>query len=201
MVKEIENKKVDIKEKISPTYYSILTAEVRYSDKLSPMEKIIFSEITALSNAKGMCWASNQYFANLYNVEPTTVSEWINNLKRNSFIKINGASSKKRVITVLNTLRKKPNVDTQPKEKAEGQPSEKAEHNNTSINNIDTIVSIQESSFNSEKYFRGLVNSSNRVSSIVSVYALKKNKHKEFKTIKECNSFLFGFKQALNGIR
>lgn len=68
------------------SYYSIIPAEVRYSDKLSANEKLLFSEITALTNANGYCFASNAYFAELYKVHKITISRWISNLSKCGFI-------------------------------------------------------------------------------------------------------------------
>ena len=68
------------------SYYAIIPANVRYSDKLKPMEKLMYGEITCLANKKGYCYASNKYFAELYNVSKNTVSIWINNLVKQSFI-------------------------------------------------------------------------------------------------------------------
>ena len=65
-----------------------MTADVRYDDRLKANEKIMYSEITALSNKYGYCSASNTYFANLYNVHKDTISDWINNLKKYGYVKI-----------------------------------------------------------------------------------------------------------------
>lgn len=71
-----------------PSYFSILTADVRYDERLKANEKIMYSEITALSNKYGYCSASNTYFANLYKVHKDTISDWINNLKKYGYIKV-----------------------------------------------------------------------------------------------------------------
>lgn len=71
-----------------PSYFSILTADVRYDVRLKANEKIMYSEITALSNKYGYCSASNTYFAKLYKVHKDTISDWINNLKKYGYIKI-----------------------------------------------------------------------------------------------------------------
>ena len=55
-----------MEEKNTPNYFGILPANVRYDKRLKPMEKILYTEITALSNAKGYCYATNSYFAKLY---------------------------------------------------------------------------------------------------------------------------------------
>lgn len=71
-----------------PSYYSILTANVRYDKRLKANEKLLFSEITALSNKYGYCTATNSYFSKLYEVSKTSISTWINNLKRCGYLEI-----------------------------------------------------------------------------------------------------------------
>ena len=138
-----------------PSYFSILTADVRYDERLRPNEKIMFSEITALSNKHGYCSASNTYFANLYKVEKNTVSLWINNLKKFGYISVfleykdNSKQVLKRKIYVNNTyqlnnghpITKKMDTLSDKKEGPyqlnNGYPvHQKMEDNNTSNNNI-----------------------------------------------------------------
>lgn len=71
---------------MKPNYYAIIPAEVRYDDKLSPNAKLLFGEITALSNKKGYSWASNKYFADLYDVDKKTVSRWVKQLEDSNYI-------------------------------------------------------------------------------------------------------------------
>ena len=73
--------------KDKPSYYSILTADVRYNEKLSASEKLLFSEITALSNKHGYCTAGNGYFSKLYNVSDRSVTRWIKHLKELGYLK------------------------------------------------------------------------------------------------------------------
>lgn len=67
-------------EKINKSYYAIIPANVRYDNDLTPNAKLLYGEITALCNEKGYCWASNGYFAELYDVSKKSVSTWINKL-------------------------------------------------------------------------------------------------------------------------
>lgn len=69
-------------------YYAIIPAPVRYCKDLKANEKLMYGELTALSNDKGFCFASNEYFSNLYDVSKTSISKWISNLEKNKFIKI-----------------------------------------------------------------------------------------------------------------
>ena len=70
----------------SPSYYAIITANVRYDNRLSANEKILFAEITALTSKQGYCFASNSYFAKLYNKDIRTIARWINNLSKFNYI-------------------------------------------------------------------------------------------------------------------
>lgn len=63
-------------EKEKTGYYAILVATVRYDKRLSANEKLLYAEITALTNLFGFCMASNNYFAELYGVSVRTVSTW-----------------------------------------------------------------------------------------------------------------------------
>lgn len=70
-----------------PNYYAIIPAKVRYSS-LKPNAKLLYGEITALSNKLGYCFATNNYFAELYGVNKNTVSRWLTDLKKLGFITI-----------------------------------------------------------------------------------------------------------------
>lgn len=74
--------------KEKPSYYAILTADVRYDKSISANAKLLYAEITALSQKEGFAWASNQYFADLYGVDKDTVSRWVGQLSRAGYIKI-----------------------------------------------------------------------------------------------------------------
>ena len=67
-------------EKEQPSYYAVIPANVRYDTRLTANEKLLYGEITCLSQKEGYCWASNKYFAELYDVSTRTVSKWVNHL-------------------------------------------------------------------------------------------------------------------------
>ena len=69
-------------------YYAIIPATVRYSKELKANEKLLYGEITSLSNKNGYCYAQNRYFADLYGVSIETVSRWLSNLQKCGFIQI-----------------------------------------------------------------------------------------------------------------
>ena len=67
-------------------YYAIIPAKVRYDSDLSPNAKLLYGEITALCNEKGYCWATNSYFANLYQKDISTIKRWIKQLEDKGYI-------------------------------------------------------------------------------------------------------------------
>lgn len=74
-------------ERDEPNYFAIIPANVRYDKNLRDKAKLLYGEITALCNKEGVCWAKNEYFADLYDVTKTTVSTLIKNLIDNGYIK------------------------------------------------------------------------------------------------------------------
>ena len=71
----------------SPNYYAIIPASVRYDNLLSANAKLLYGEITSLCNKEGYCWATNGYFAELYNVSNKSISLWIKQLIDNKYLK------------------------------------------------------------------------------------------------------------------
>ena len=71
-----------------PNYYAIIPAEIRYDKQLTANAKLLYGEITSLCNEKGVCWVSNQYFADLYSTTKETISRWISQLAKKKYIAI-----------------------------------------------------------------------------------------------------------------
>ena len=112
-----------------PNYYAIIPAEVRYSN-LKPNAKLLYGEITALSGKLGYCYATNNYFAELYDVSKNTISSWISDLKKLGFITVNvERNAKKQIIKRCIGITKK--MDSPIHKKMKG--------NNTSNNNTSNI--------------------------------------------------------------
>ena len=135
----------------NPGYYGILPANIRYDKNLKPMEKIMYSELTALSNKNGYCNATNSYFAELYEVSKNTVSLWISDLEKAGYIKTKliyepGTKNiKERRIYIANPITKNDDTyhekEVDPITKNDDTPITKnREDNNTSINNTSRIL-------------------------------------------------------------
>ena len=124
--------------KEQPNYYSIIPAHVRYDKELKPMEVIMYGELTALSNKYGYSYASNNYFAELYNVHKKTVSTWISHLKEKGYIDTVVIRDENMTVTERRIYITAP----YPSNHGEGYPQKsgepihkKTEENNTRINN------------------------------------------------------------------
>ena len=69
-----------------PNYYSVIPAEVRYDDNLRDKAKLLYGEISSLCNKNGCCYASNQYFADLYKVSKTTIMNIVRALTKEELL-------------------------------------------------------------------------------------------------------------------
>lgn len=123
-----------------PNYYAIIPASVRYDKNLIKGSTLLYGEITALSNQKGFCWASDNYFAELYGVDKRSIQRWLSSLEENGYIQRiverEGKQIKNRYIKIcdknVSTLTTKTSY---PSDKNVVTPSDKnVRENNTSIN-------------------------------------------------------------------
>ena len=129
-------------EQVNKSYYAIIPAPVRYDKDLQANAKLLYGEITALANEKGFCWATNEYFSNLYGVSETSISKWINGLIKKNYI------SSKMVYEDGKTYRYLTIVYDGIKEKLNTPIEEKLKDNNTSNNT--TLKEINKESFSDE---------------------------------------------------
>jgi hypothetical protein len=75
-------------ENIQPNFYAIIPAHIRYDKDLEPNAKLLYGEITALASQYGYCWASNEYFEKLYDVDERTIRRWISSLSKKKYIHV-----------------------------------------------------------------------------------------------------------------
>lgn len=69
----------------NPSFYAIIPAFVRYAP-IKANAKLLYWEITALSNKTGVCYATNNYFAQLYWVTEKQIKIWIHELIKYEFL-------------------------------------------------------------------------------------------------------------------
>lgn len=107
-----------MEESIQRNYYAILPAKVRYDKNITPNAKLLYAEITALCNDRGYCWAGNAYFAELYGVTKTSISNWISSLQKHGYIDVqliykeNSKEIQSRHISIENNIPTQNNLNT-----------------------------------------------------------------------------------------
>ena len=133
-----------------PGYWAVIPATVRYDPDLPPNAKILYGEITALSNAKGYCCARNAYFAELFGLGEKSVSRLIAQLAKGGYLRVEVIRDEKnevverRAIPIYGAGDVCPPPlkieDTPPRRIGETPPPKNEEKNNTSIEYIPPIV-------------------------------------------------------------
>ena len=124
---------------MKPSYYAIIPANVRYSN-LKPNTKLLYGEITALASKEGYCFASNRYFADLYDVTKNTISSWISDLHKAGFVSVQLIKEGNQVIERRIGITQKGDTPI----------TFKQEDNSTSINNTINNLPTRIQSFESE---------------------------------------------------
>lgn len=124
---------------MTPNYYAIIPASVRYDDRLTPNAKLLYGEITALCSKEGFCWATSAYFAKLYGVHRQRVSEWIAQLEEAGHIKseINPSKGNERRLFIIEAGEGgRPKNRTRSSEKSDNPSSEKSDNSITTRESI-----------------------------------------------------------------
>ncbi len=57
-----------------PAYWAVIPASVRYDQDLPPNAKLLYGEVTALSDKRGYCYAQNGYFSELFSLSERSVT-------------------------------------------------------------------------------------------------------------------------------
>ncbi|AGA67547.1 phage protein [Brachyspira pilosicoli P43/6/78] len=128
-------------------YYAIIPANVRYDKRLSPLTRLIYGEITALSNEKGYCFATNAYFANLYSMSNVSISRCISELKEHNYIRVVYDIKEKNVDKrkiYINNLENKKLESEELNKKNEKLENEELKNNEEITNNEEININIQE---------------------------------------------------------
>ena len=80
---------------------------MRYAPELPAGAKILYAEISSLTDARGYCFASNGYFMELYGMTERTLQRHLDALKKGGFIRIqdgDGGSGRRKIFAGINPL-------------------------------------------------------------------------------------------------
>lgn len=174
------------------SYYAIIPTNVRYDKDLAPNAKLLYGEITALCNEKGYCWASNQYFAELYGVSVLSIKRWVNSLVTKGYVyrtltyKPNSKEVDKRILSIDGGIK----IDTTSVQKCYD-PSIKNDTSSSIKNDTDNNTSIN-NTFNNTNIYKGeKKRKSETVNSVIAEYTENK----------ELQDALHGFVEMRNKAR
>ncbi|MDW3783675.1 DnaD domain protein [Staphylococcus saprophyticus] len=165
----------------TPSYYSIITAEVRYDNNLTDSEKLLYAEITSLSNKYGYCTASNNYFAKLYEVSKVTISRRVSNLRNHGYLKVelireNNEIKQRKLYPLTNVYTPINNSVNTP-------------HNNSVNSPINTNVKENNTSINTTRNNNTSSNSSCGGNNISIVKNNESNKHEQQQQLQSFNFY------------
>lgn len=145
----------------SPGYYAIIPATVRYDTSIPANAKLLYGEISALLNVDGFCFASNQYFADLYSVTIKSISRLISLLEQAGYIQVqiekdkSGKVACRKIFLLTADPARNPvdkNVYT-PGQNCGGGIDKNVQYTNTSITNIRKENKKEKNSFDPKPLF------------------------------------------------
>lgn len=124
-------------ETAKPSYWAVLPAAVRYDPEIPASAKLLYAEISSLTDGRGFCWASNAYFERLYDLSERTIIRLIRALEAAGYIRIedaDGGSATRKIYAGVNPIAETPdkNVST-PRQKCQGGGDKNVTHNKKEI--------------------------------------------------------------------
>jgi len=97
--------------KEQPNYFGVLPAVVRYEKTIPDFAKVLFAEVTALSNKWGYCNAKNSTLAELFGKSESTVSKTLSILDKIGFLKVdierNHSGTFRKIYPMIDTYGRK----------------------------------------------------------------------------------------------
>ena len=102
--KELSSAKAETEK---PSYWAVLPAAVRYDPTITAGARLLYAEISSLTDARGYCWASNSYFQQLYGISEPTVQRYLRALKAGGYIRIqdgDGGQGRRKIYAGVNPL-------------------------------------------------------------------------------------------------
>lgn len=142
-----------------PAFWAVIPASVLFSEDLRPNAKLLYGVVTLLQESSGYCYASNRYLANLFGLQPDTITGLLNNLVEAKLIATDvvrdpqtNEVQERRIWTVAQMpaiIPPSPKKIGEGSSKKIGEPSpknfgdpprKKSEENNTSNNNTSNYI-------------------------------------------------------------
>ena len=93
-----------------PGFWAVLPAAVRYDEQIAPNAKLLYAEISSLTDAEGYCDAEDEYFTRVFGFSARSVSRLLGALDAAGYIRIekqrgeHNAVTARRIFAGLNPL-------------------------------------------------------------------------------------------------
>ena len=134
-----------------PAYWAVIPASVRYDRDLPPNAKLLYGEVTALSDKLGYCYAKNSYFSELFGLSERSVTRLLAVLVERGYLRVDVIRDEstqevleRRISAVYERGETAPppdkNVGTPPDGIVHTPPDKNVGENSTSIEQIPPIV-------------------------------------------------------------
>lgn len=116
-----------------PSYWAVLPAQVRYDPALPASAKILYAEISSLTDQRGYCYATNDYFMRLFGMAERTLQGLLRALRDHGYIQIqdgNGGAGRRKIYAGINPLAGNPaKICGVTPQKSAGPPEKNCTHN------------------------------------------------------------------------
>ena len=90
---------------MKPGYWAVLPADVRYDPGLPPMARLLYAEISSLTDQVGFCYASNAYFQKVFEIAERTLQRHLRVLEEHGYLRIedgDGGHGRRRIYAGVN---------------------------------------------------------------------------------------------------
>lgn len=90
-----------------PGYWAVLPAQIRYDPAIPPNAKLLYAEISSLTDVRGYCYAANAYFEKLFELSERTISRLIRTLADAGYIRVEddgGGKARRKIYAGVNPL-------------------------------------------------------------------------------------------------
>jgi len=119
------------------SYYCVIPWKILTDKAISSSAKLLYGEISALSNKEGYCWASNSYLSKIIGIKsPTRISVLLRKLKEANYVslEINKSDGNKRKIWIHHPIAQNNNSYCSKQQEAIAQNKKKDNINKENIN-------------------------------------------------------------------
>lgn len=85
-------------DQVKPGFWAVLPAAVRYDEVIPPNAKLLYAEISSLTDTAGYCWAEDEYFAGVFGFSERSVKRLLETLEAAGYIQITKEKGAKNAI-------------------------------------------------------------------------------------------------------